>query len=1159
MPSPTTPHPPRRRVRPRMTTGLIVAGLLAPAGAARTGPDPAVAANDGPAQACAVAVVRQLTGGGAGGPLWGDEVTVGVEARLDCPAGRVTELAITETLPPEIAVVAGIGRAPDAVDGRAVTWRFAAPAVAPAVIRFSYRIYATPDASGFGPDGTQAVAWPMLAALTEAGAERRTAPSGLPPLVVRERPAGLGCGLSRARTFAPDPVLAGAPFDVRLRLTVNTCAAHRLRTHGVIALQPAGDAAEALQLAQVNTALLDPARVAPENALFGLVLNVRGGPKVQMPTTERVFLEDLARGQPPVADGGADAAAALGAALDLLPDWPAHHEVVLYVTHGRAPRADPAAVAALRDTAARRGVEIAAVCVGGGCDPALAYAHAAPDLRTLRADVQDGLMDAHRGPPVVVEALEIDERQLRYVQVDPASVSPAGGVPVGDAWRWRFDGPAVGRTVEVGYRARIDIWGRLPLGAGGRARLRYVGGGQTTFDLPKSLITVERDPDAVPPPCRAAVAKSAAPARVPLGDPVTVTLDFGAECPGESRLADVALVLDVSGSMAGQKLADAREAALTFLDVLQPGHAQVGLVTFDDQVVAREALTTDFDRLRRVLGQMAAGGGTDIAAGLRAAADVLAARRAGATPVIIAMTDGFNGGGPDPVVAAALEARALGLLVATICFGDACDPSLPEVASAPAYHFAAPDADSLRLLFAGLALMLRESRLATARVVDVLPPHMRLVPGSAVPPPSRVDPPAGGRGETLTWDVDDPPLGTLRLRYEAEPLVLGPQPTNAEARVRFVDDRGRPGEAVFPVPVVEAYVPDPTGPCVPALGKTASPTEAAIGEPVAVALTVGLDCPRRAAPMDIVLVVDHSASMGALDRLANAQRAAGAFADAVDPAATRLGLVAFADDVTARVPLTADFARVRAAVGGLRAAGRTGIAQALNAAGDLLAERRPEALGAVVLLTDGADSAGAGPMLAAAERLRAGGTTVVTVCAGECDAALPRVASRPALAFDVPDSAQLVAVFQSLATQLTRDRVTDLVITDAFPAAVDVDAASFAPSPSDWDGDTAVWKLDTLTDAGLAIGYRVTPRVAGRVPANRYARLDYVFGPGLRGRAFFPVPVIAVRGPATPTATATGAASPTATATPGSATATPTATPTRIAGHTAYLPRVGRE
>lgn len=1156
--SPTTLDRPRRGRR--VALGILAAGLCAPAGSAAPWRNPPEVATAAPAQACTPIVSRQYTGGGAGGPLWGEEVTVGVEARLDCPAGRVARLAITETLPPEIGVVAGIGRAPDAVDGSARTWRFEQPDVAPGVVRFTYRIYATPDASGFGADGTQAVAWPMLVEVTEGGAARRIPPPALAPLTVRERPAGLGCGLARARTFAPDPVLAGAPLDVRLRLTVNTCAAHRLRTHGMIALQPAGDAAEALQLAQVNTALLDPARVSAENALFGLVINTRGAPRAQMPTTERVFLEDLARGQPPVSDGGADAAAALAAALDLLPDWPAHHEVVLYVTHARAPRADAAAVRGLLDTAARRGVEVAAVCVGGGCDPALTYAHTAPDLRTLRADVLGGLMEAHRGPPVAVEAIEVEERQLRYVQVDAASVTPGSGAQVGDALRWRFDAPAVGVPIEAGYRARIDIWGRLPLGAGSRVRLRYAGGGQTTFDLPKSLVTVERDPDAVPPPCRAAVAKSAAPARVPLGDPVTITLDFGAECPGESRLADVVLVLDVSGSMAGQKLADARDAALTFLDVLQPGHAQVGLVTFDDQVVAREDLTTDFEHLRRVLGQMAAGGGTDIAAGLRAATGVLGGHRAGAMPVIVAMTDGFNGGGPDPVVAAALEARAQGLLVATICFGEACDPSLPDVASAPAYHFAAPDADSLRRLFAELALMLRASRLATARVVDVLPPHLRLVPGSAVPPPASIEPPAGGRGQTLTWDIADPPLGTLRLRYQAEPLILGPQPTNVEASVRFVDDRGRSGEAVFPVPEVETYMPDPTGPCMPALGKVAAPATVAVGEPVAVGLTVGLDCPRRAAPMDVVLVIDHSASMGALDRLVNAKLAAHAFIDAVDPEATRLGLVAFADDVTGRVPLTADFGAVRMAVDGLRAAGRTGIAQALNAAGDILAARRPAALGAVVLLTDGADSAGADPMLAAAERLRNGGATVVTVCAGECDAALPLAASRPALAFDVQDSARLVAVFQSLAIQLTRDRVTDLAITDAFPAAVEVDAASFTPSPADWDGDTAIWRFDALPDAGLALGYRVMPRVAGRVPANRFARLDYVFGAGLRGRAFFPVPVIAVEGPtATPSVTPSGTP-PTPTPTPIPPPATPaTATPSNLAGRVVRLPWVGRE
>ncbi len=1124
------------RTSPVLVPGLLLCLMVAAQGDSG-GP---VHAREQPAatdQACQVSANRHYGGAEINAVAWGDEIGVEVELALDCGAGRATRLSITEALPAGIERVGGIGRAPDEVRGGALTWHVDQPPVAPATIRFAYRIYATPPWGAFDADGEQALAWPMLIDLTEAGTVRRQPVPDLAPARVRER-EGLGCGMARSRDIQPAQVLAGQPFEVKLRLTPSQCSPFARRTRGIIALQPYADPARMLQLAQVQTALLDPARVTPENAMFGVVVNGSGGPRVQPPTSEYIYLEDLVRGLPPDPAGGADAAAALAAGLDLLTDWPAHHELLIYITHPAAPRADPAAVRALRDEAARRGVEIAAICAGGGCDPALSYSHSAADLHILRREVSQGLLEAHRGPPLALDAIEVEERLLGFVQVEPGSVVPPAEGVGGHTLRWRVAAPAAGSAIEVGYRARIDIWGRLPLGIGGLARLRYAGGGQRSFDLPRGMVLVDRDPNAVPKPCRPVADKSATPRRLPLGDPVTVRLDFGAECPSEDGLVDVVLVLDVSGSMDGQPIVDAREAALVFLDILRPGPARVGLVTFDHVIVSRQPLTDDYSPLRADLAAMRARGGTDIAAGIRAAAELVLARRPGATPVIIVMTDGFNNDGPAPMLAAALDAKAQGGNVMTICFGEQgdCDPSLSDVASLPSLHFTAASSSDLTERFAELGLLLRGLGLASTRFVDVLPPHMRYLPGSAVPPPAEIRPATPSQGQTLVWDFADPPPGGVSARYQAEPLLLGPQATNATARATFVDDLSREGAADFPVPIVETYIPDPQGPCHPALGKAADRSRVEVGQAVGVSLSVRLDCPKHAVPLDIVLVVDHSSSMASLDRLANAKLAAGAFLDALDPGSARVGLVAFSTDVSQTRALTADLGQIRRAVDGLHATGLTGIATALTAARELLNQRRPEAPGAVLLLTDGVNTAGTPEtMLAAAERLKNGGVMIVTVCAGACDAALPLVASRPAYAFNIQASADLIALFRGLAVDLSQDLPHDLVITDGFPAAVEVDPASFQPVPAVGTAGEAVWRFERLPEGGLDLRYTLRPLVAGRVPANRFARLDYMFGLGQPGRAYFPVPVLEVAGVETPT--------PAPTATP---TGTPSATPSRV-------------
>jgi tight adherence protein B len=71
----------------------------------------------------------------------------------------------------------------------------------------------------------------------------------------------------------------------------------------------------------------------------------------------------------------------------------------------------------------------------------------------------------------------------------------------------------------------------------------------------------------------------------------------------------VALVMDVSGSTAGQPIADAKAAARTFVSRL-PGETRIALISFSDNPVTRVGFTTDKARVLAQISSLSAGGGT---------------------------------------------------------------------------------------------------------------------------------------------------------------------------------------------------------------------------------------------------------------------------------------------------------------------------------------------------------------------------------------------------------------------------------------------------------------------------------------------------------------------------------------------------------------------
>lgn len=153
-----------------------------------------------------------------------------------------------------------------------------------------------------------------------------------------------------------------------------------------------------------------------------------------------------------------------------------------------------------------------------------------------------------------------------------------------------------------------------------------------------------------------------------------------AEPAGARQPSTLVVVLDRSGSMAGERLEGAKHALCTLLHRLDPAD-RFGLVTFDDtvRVVAPAAPLSDKASVKAPIAAIEAGGNTDLSAGyLRGVQECRrAAGPAGATLLLI--SDGHANTGvtdPDRMGAVAANAHTAGVTTSTLGFGLGFDETL---------------------------------------------------------------------------------------------------------------------------------------------------------------------------------------------------------------------------------------------------------------------------------------------------------------------------------------------------------------------------------------------------------------------------------------------------------------------------------------------------
>nr|MDA3875035.1 VWA domain-containing protein [Kiritimatiellia bacterium] len=193
--------------------------------------------------------------------------------------------------------------------------------------------------------------------------------------------------------------------------------------------------------------------------------------------------------------------------------------------------------------------------------------------------------------------------------------------------------------------------------------------------------------------------------RLSVSDGVRVAFDevrVKVTCPTANQPLDVMMVIDTSGSMSGDRMVNARLAAMQFLGRLAP-QDRAGVVRFTGAATLSKPLTFDHAAAIDTVAGFGAGGSTSIDNGISVGAqELLINGRVDSQWVILLLSDGGSNYGA--AMNASQSAQASGVRIISIGLGSGTDENLmSDVASSRADYFFAEESEDLQPIYAGSA------------------------------------------------------------------------------------------------------------------------------------------------------------------------------------------------------------------------------------------------------------------------------------------------------------------------------------------------------------------------------------------------------------------------------------------------------------------------
>ncbi|WP_309493230.1 vWA domain-containing protein [Candidatus Hecatella orcuttiae] len=276
-------------------------------------------------------------------------------------------------------------------------------------------------------------------------------------------------------------------------------------------------------------------------------------------------------------------------------------------------------------------------------------------------------------------------------------------------------------------------------------------------------------------------------------------------------------------------------------------------------------------------------------------------------------------------------------------------------------------------------------------------------------------------------------------------------------------------------------------------------------------------------PIDVVLIVDRSASMAEGEKLEGARYAVSSFLKLLNPEIDRSSLVSFSSSARIDRKLTFNHMQVQEAIMGLSPEGATALGDAIHLANlELSSHGRPQAVLVEILLSDGAANIGSDPVRRAEEAADMG-IVIYSIGLGvpteESLSLLEHVAKLTGgKYYSAPDPANLEGIYREVAQQLSSLAGKNIVVKEVLPDYLNLEG-DYTLEPVEVilnpDGTTTIfWDAGFLPIGDTwTVSFNVSSSQGGFLPADVYGetKVAYTDYKGEFASVIFPEVKILVR------------------------------------------------